>query len=53
VTDVAFFRDVYAPLLRAGAALESHLAEHHAETAAFIVEPLVSRSAKVTPIASW
>jgi adenosylmethionine---8-amino-7-oxononanoate aminotransferase len=66
VTDVALFRDVYAPLLRAAdrvpspdwrnaapgqspraaallaaAALESHLAEHHAETAAFIVEPLV------------
>ena len=66
VTDVALFRDVYAPLLRAadrgpspdwrhaapgqsprdaalGAALalEAHLAEHHAETAALIVEPLV------------
>src|SRR5690606_34299702 len=26
---------------RAAAALEAHLAEHHAETAAFIVEPLV------------
>jgi adenosylmethionine-8-amino-7-oxononanoate aminotransferase len=66
VTDVALFRDVYAPLLRtadrvpspdwrhaapgesprdaalvAAAALEAHLAEHHAQTAAFIVEPLV------------
>lgn len=66
VTDVALFRDAYAPLVRAGstvpvpdsrkaeagesaadlarraaAALEAHLAEHHAETAALIVEPLV------------
>ncbi|MBE0612121.1 MAG: adenosylmethionine--8-amino-7-oxononanoate transaminase [Burkholderiales bacterium] len=66
VTDVALFRDVYAPLLRtadrvpspdwrhaapgesprdaalvAAVALEAHLAAHHAETAAFIVEPLV------------
>jgi adenosylmethionine-8-amino-7-oxononanoate aminotransferase len=66
VTDVALFRDAYAPLLRAGAivpspdarlaaagetavdvarraaaALEAHLAEHHAHTAALIVEPLV------------
>lgn len=66
VTDVALFRDAYAPLLRAcdtvpspdgrlaGAgqtprdaavtaaiALEAYLAEHHAEIAALIVEPLV------------
>jgi adenosylmethionine-8-amino-7-oxononanoate aminotransferase len=66
VTDVAIFRDAYAPLVRAGttvptpdarlagpgeaaadvacraaAALEAHLAEHHAQTAALIVEPLV------------
>ncbi|MBD5804058.1 Adenosylmethionine-8-amino-7-oxononanoate aminotransferase [Azoarcus sp. Aa7] len=66
VTDVAIFRDAYAPLVRPGsivptpdarlaepgesaadiarraaAALEAHLAEHHAETAALIVEPLV------------
>ena len=59
VTDVALFRDTYAPLLnrnavvpcpdpRAGvgvddaaAALDAHLARHHATTAALIVEPLV------------
>ena len=66
VTDVAIFRDAYAPLVRgaatvptpdarraepgetpadvarrAAAVLERHLAEHHAEIAAFIVEPLV------------
>ncbi len=66
VTDVAMFRDAYAPLLhrnalvpcpdprhaqpgegardvaaRAAAALEAHLALHHATTAALIVEPLV------------
>ena len=66
VTDVAIFRDAYAPLVRPGsivptpdarlaepgesavdvarraaAALEAHLAAHHAETAALIVEPLV------------
>jgi adenosylmethionine-8-amino-7-oxononanoate aminotransferase len=66
VTDVALFRDAYAPLVRAGttvpcpdartaqagetpadvarraaAALEAHLAAHHDETAALIVEPLV------------
>ena len=66
VTDVALFRDAYAPLLRvsdsvpspdwrrtapgqtprdaavtAAVALEAYLAEHHAETAALIVEPLV------------
>ncbi len=66
VTDVALFKDTYAPLLRASAqapspdwrlaadgtspqahalacaaALERHLDEHHTETAAFIVEPLV------------
>ncbi|MFO0518441.1 MAG: aminotransferase class III-fold pyridoxal phosphate-dependent enzyme, partial [Betaproteobacteria bacterium] len=66
VTDVALFRDTYAPLLRpsrrvpspdwrlaapgmsprehaiaAAQALESHLEQHHAVTAALIVEPLV------------
>ena len=66
VTDVALFRDTYAPLIRrcatvpspdmrlarpgetprdvaarAAGALERHLAEHHASTAALIVEPLV------------
>jgi adenosylmethionine-8-amino-7-oxononanoate aminotransferase len=66
VTDVAIFRDAYAPLLRAAtampspdarlasegetavdyarrcaAALEAHLAQHHQEIAALIVEPLV------------
>ena len=66
VTDVALFRDTYAPLLRASTqvpspdwrlaeagesprdfaircadALERHLQQHHAETAALIVEPLV------------
>jgi adenosylmethionine-8-amino-7-oxononanoate aminotransferase len=66
VTDVAIFRDTYAPLLmrnatvaspdsraarpgesardaaeRAAKALETHLARHHAELAAVIVEPLV------------
>ncbi|MCC6610262.1 MAG: adenosylmethionine--8-amino-7-oxononanoate transaminase [Burkholderiales bacterium] len=66
VTDVALYRDTYAPLLarcrtvptpdtrnagpgesaadvarRAAHALEQHLAEHHARTAALIVEPLV------------
>jgi len=66
VTDVALFRDTYAPLLRASAqvaspdsrlardgespvehavrcaaALEQHLEQHHARTAALIVEPLV------------
>jgi adenosylmethionine-8-amino-7-oxononanoate aminotransferase len=66
VTDVALFRDTYAPLIRqcatvpspdarlarpgetprdvaerAAAALERHLAEHHATTAALIVEPLM------------
>ena len=66
VTDVALFKDTYAPLLRASsqvpspdwrraeegesarafaircaAALERHLDRHHAETAAFVVEPLV------------
>ena len=66
VTDVALFKDTYAPLLRASVqvpspdwrkaeagesahdyavrcaeALERHLASHHAETAALIVEPLV------------
>jgi adenosylmethionine-8-amino-7-oxononanoate aminotransferase len=66
VTDVALFRDTYAPLLRASTpvqspdwrlaeagespeayarraaqALEAHLEQHHATTAALIVEPLV------------
>lgn len=66
VTDVAIFRDAYAPLVRAGhtvpcpdargardgesaadvarraaAALEAYLDQHHATTAALIVEPLV------------
>ena len=66
VTDVAIFRDAYAPLVRSGsivptpdarlaepgesavdvarraaAMLESHLARHHHQTAALIVEPLV------------
>ncbi|HET8610697.1 MAG TPA: adenosylmethionine--8-amino-7-oxononanoate transaminase [Burkholderiales bacterium] len=66
VTDVALFKDTYAPLLRGSeqvpspdwrlaaagesardfaircaGALEAHLAQHHAETAALIVEPLV------------
>jgi adenosylmethionine---8-amino-7-oxononanoate aminotransferase len=59
VTDVAIFRDVYAPLLTssvcvpapivdvdsAAAALEAHLARHHATTAALIVEPLVQGAA--------
>jgi adenosylmethionine-8-amino-7-oxononanoate aminotransferase len=66
VTDVALFKDTYAPLLRASTpvqspdwrladagesprdyalraalALEKHLEQHHATTAALIVEPLV------------
>lgn len=66
VTDVALFKDAYAPLLRESAqvaspdwrraapgesphefavrcarSLEAHLEQHHAETAALIVEPLV------------
>ena len=66
VTDVALFKDTYAPLLRASTqvpspdwrladkgesprefagrcaqALEQHLEQHHLETAALIVEPLV------------
>ncbi|MFO1312551.1 MAG: adenosylmethionine--8-amino-7-oxononanoate transaminase [Burkholderiales bacterium] len=54
VTDVAIFHDTYAPLLAsnvrmpfprdveaAAAALDAHLARHHATTAALIVEPLV------------
>ncbi|HJV27783.1 MAG TPA: adenosylmethionine--8-amino-7-oxononanoate transaminase [Aromatoleum sp.] len=70
VTDVAIFRDAYAPLVRAGsivptpdarlaepgesaadvarraaAQLEVHLADHHHETAALIVEPLVQGAA--------
>ena len=70
VTDVALFRQTYAPLLRTAThlptpdwryaapgetpeayamrtvtALEAHLAAHHAETAAFILEPLVQGAA--------
>ncbi len=70
VTDVALFKDTYAPLLRqthqtpspdwrlaepgesaedyalrCADALEMHLAEHHATTAALIVEPLVQCAA--------
>ena len=63
ITDVALFRDVYAPLLHrnaivpcpdsrrgidvdtAAAALDAHLAAHHATTAALIVEPLVQGAA--------
>lgn len=70
VTDVALFRDTYAPLLRqtvqvpspdrrqaapgesaeeyarrCAAALKAHLAQHHEETAAVIVEPLVQGAA--------
>ena len=70
VTDVAIFKDTYAPLLRqsiqmpspdwrlaeagesaeayalrCAAALETHLQQHHATTAAVIVEPLVQCAA--------
>jgi adenosylmethionine-8-amino-7-oxononanoate aminotransferase len=70
VTDIAVFREAYAPLVRlaatvpspdargaragesaadvarrSAAALEAWLAEHHEETAAFIVEPLVQCAA--------
>ena len=63
VTDVALFRDTYAPLLNrngvvpcpdprraitpeaAAAALDAHLAQHHAATAALIVEPMVQGAA--------
>ncbi len=64
VTDIAIFRDAYAPLVRAATvlpspdarlgpdatrkaldALAAHLAAHHGETAALIVEPLVQCAA--------
>ncbi len=70
VTDVALFKDAYAPLLRAShqvpapdarlarpgesarevaircaQALEAHLEQHHATTAALIVEPMVQCAA--------
>ncbi|NRF66045.1 adenosylmethionine--8-amino-7-oxononanoate transaminase [Aquincola sp. S2] len=72
VTDIALFREAYAPLvrlaatvmspdargaeagegarevaLRAAAALEAWLDEHHAETAALIVEPLIQCAAGI------
>ncbi|MBI4995588.1 MAG: adenosylmethionine--8-amino-7-oxononanoate transaminase [Rhodocyclales bacterium] len=64
VTDIAIFRDAYAPLIRAATVLPSpdarngpdaariaadalagHLAAHHGETAALILEPLVQCAA--------
>src|SRR5574340_451484 len=70
VTDVALFKDTYAPLLRAShqvpspdwrlaepgesardyalrcaTALRAHFEQHHAETAALILEPLVQGAA--------
>jgi adenosylmethionine-8-amino-7-oxononanoate aminotransferase len=58
VTDIALFREAYAPLVRLGATVPSPdaraalpgesadwLAEHHEDTAALIVEPLVQCAA--------
>jgi adenosylmethionine---8-amino-7-oxononanoate aminotransferase len=66
VTDVAIFRDTYAPLLNrntvvpcpdprvgmtpeaAAAALDAYFSQHHATTAALIVEPLVQGASGMT-----